>query len=71
MIHSFLPKNRLSSYIYNAGVHDKLKAAKKLITIAPNKEQLNEYNEKVSKAFYTALKLDTDNVRDFRLNNQE
>ncbi|CAD8177252.1 unnamed protein product [Paramecium octaurelia] len=57
MIYSYLPKNRMSSYVYNAGVDAKLKTAKKLISIAPNKQQLNEYNEKISNALYQSLGL--------------
>lgn len=37
MVFDYLPKNKLSSYVYNAGVDAKLKTAKKLVTIAPNK----------------------------------
>lgn len=37
MMYDLIPKNRMSSYVYNAGVDAKLKTAKKLISIAPNK----------------------------------
>jgi hypothetical protein len=36
-MYNLIPKNKMSSYVYNAGVDAKLKTAKKLISIAPNK----------------------------------
>jgi hypothetical protein len=56
MIPTYLPKNRLPSYIYNAGVDAKLKGATKLLKLAPNKEKLNEFSEKIMKTLYDVIK---------------
>lgn len=45
----------MSSYVYNAGVDAKLQSAKKLKAMAPNKEKLNEYNEKITKTLYDVI----------------
>jgi hypothetical protein len=55
MIWSLIPKNLLSSYIYNEGIEAKLKSAKRLLTLAPNKEKLNEFNEKITKTLYDVI----------------
>lgn len=52
MIYNQIPKNKMGSYVYNAGVEAKLKSATKLVSIVPNKQQLNEYNEKIAKSLY-------------------
>jgi hypothetical protein len=52
MISTLLPKDRLSSYIYNAGIDAKLKSSKRLLSIAPNKDKAGEFNEKVAKTLY-------------------
>lgn len=55
MIWSYIPQKKMSSYVYNAGVDAKLKDAKKLINMAPNKDRLNEYNEKITKVLYDVI----------------
>lgn len=45
----------MSSYVYNAGVDAKLKDAKKLVNLAPNKDKLNDFNEKITKILYEVI----------------
>jgi len=55
MIWSLLPKGKLSSFVYNEGVEAKLKSAKKLLSIAPNKDKIHEFNEKISKTLFSVF----------------
>lgn len=50
MNYSYLPPGKGGSYTYNSAVEQKLKTAKKMITLAPNKYKTNEYNEKMTSA---------------------
>lgn len=50
MTYSYLPPGKGGSYTYNSAVEQKLKSAKKMILMAPNKYKTNEYNEKLTQA---------------------
>lgn len=50
MTYSYLPPGKGGSYTYNSAVEQKLKSAKKMILLAPNKYKTNEYNEKLTQA---------------------
>ncbi len=52
-----LPTESKNDYIYNAGVAGKLKNATMLDKLAPNKEKLHEYNEKITSSVYEKLGL--------------
>lgn len=47
---SYLPPNKIGLYTYNSAVEQRLRSAKKLATLAPNKFKMNEYNEAITKA---------------------
>ena len=55
MIWTLLPQGKMSSYVYNEGVEAKLKSATKLLALAPNKDKLHEFNEKITKTLYDVL----------------
>lgn len=57
MIYTMLPTESKIDYIYNAGVAGKLKNATMLDKLAPNKEKLHEYNEKITSSVYEKLGL--------------
>ena len=50
MEYIYLPPGKAGSYTYNSAVEQKLKSSKKIITLAPNKFKVNEYNESLTQA---------------------
>jgi hypothetical protein len=43
MKYDYLPENKMGSYGYTSSVQNKLKSAKKMITLVPNKAKVQEY----------------------------
>jgi len=53
----YLPKKRISDYIYNVAIEKKLERKKKLSIIVPYKGDPKQYNRQVTKAVIEEFKL--------------